>query len=924
MTREKKMKRIAVIGAAALLAVCAYALEINDVYEVSVASGSQEISEAITGSGSIRKTGAGTLVLSGANTFTGGVSVEAGRVEVAATGALGSGPVAITSTGASGSGNVRFTVAGTFANTISVTGTGGSKDYPQLVFTKAVTLTGAITSGCNLFFYGDVDSCPDVTIDASVTAAGCVVGGSVRAHYKWIRFKKPVVCDKLAERWGWPGGLGGARLDSTANAFNRIEIGYTTLYCGAAGVLPENAVVQWYSESTEDTRGALFLNGFNQTVSSISSPVRNSTTLGFAIGSDTVKNETLTLKARESNTSCCKLRGGASLVYDPLDPSYVQTISNRVHTTSGGLVVKGGRLIFGGDTTTLAQAGYIRAEGGAFEFHTAQEQALALLTNITVSSTGALVIDAPDAFRVDHVLDLVLETGATIDVPADTVLRVRNFIVDGTPMSGTFTHATCPVLPENLTVIAPDIAYKAGDEGAIGQLAGDCYVYVEQGATVTNTTAIGGSGRLVKAGLGTLVFTNANTYAGGTYVVSGTLRAVAGNAFGDGPVVIRGGNTVPCCVAFGPMLAAGTFPNAFSLENKSSNTYPAMSCNLHAQKLITFTGSITAPCDFYIVDADESFNGTRYLDFNCPVTVDGTLSHISGAGAYWLQPVKAKVFSANTTWMRTGEHYFYSPSNSFEKISFEYMKIKAKATNVLGGAVVHFCGGNSEAQRGFLGLGGYDQTAAYIVCSNVNKCINYWDYSAATLTLTGGTASAWCEAKLGAIQSAGQKVNLSVTVDAGHDDFVQTFNGRTNITYGRMRAKRGTLRFAGASTLPNVPEVIADGGTFDLATTQANALPSVTNVAVTSGGTFRFAATAATPFGEGTNTIVQIATGSTLEIPDGLVVPVQRFFRDGDGAPPGDYTGAGGPASARVSPLISGTGVLRVAKGPVGFQIIFR
>ena len=79
-----------------------------------------------------------------------------------------------------------------------------------------------------------------------------------------------------------------------------------------------------------------------------------------------------------------------------------------------------------------------------------------------------------------------------------------------------------------------------------------------------------------------------------------------------------------------------------------------------------------------------------------------------------------------------------------------------------------------------------------------------------------------------------------------------------------------------------------------------------------------------TPFGTGADTIVQVETGSTLEIPDGLVVPVQRLFRNGDGAAPGDYTGAGGPASARVSPFISGTGVLRVAKGPVGFQVIFR
>lgn len=918
------MKRIAVIGAAALLAVCAYALEVNDVYEVSVASGSQTISEAITGSGSIRKTGAGTLVLSGANTFTGGVSIEAGRVEVAASGALGSGPVAITSTGSSGSGNVRFTVAATFANTISVTGTGGTVDNPQIRFAKGATLTGAITSECDLYLIGDVDSCPDVTIDAPVTATGHKVGGSVRAHYKAVHFKKPVVCATFSQRFGWPNGLGYAKLSSTQNAFDRIDIGYTTLFCGATGVLPENAIVTWYAESSEDTRGPLFLNGFNQTVSSVSTPVRNATTLGFAIGSDTVKNETLTLKARESNQACCKLRGGVSLVYDPLDPSYVQTISNRVHTTSGGFVVKGGRLVFGGDTTTLAQAGYIRAEGGAFELHTAQEKSLASLTNITVSSTGTLVLDAPNAVPADHTFDFVLETGATLAVPAGTVFRVRSFTLDGTPLVGTCTHATCPALPENLTVYVPDAFYTAGDEAEIGSLNGDYVVFVEEGATVTNTTAIGGTGRLVKGGLGTLVLTNANTYAGGTYVTAGTLQAVVGGAFGEGPVVVKGGDAKTCCLFFGPMRAAGTFPNAFSLEEKSSNAHPAMTCDHAAEKKITFTGSFTAPCDFYIVDADASFNGNRYLDFDCPVTVDGTLSHISGAGAYWLQPVKAKVFSAYTTWKRTGAHHFYSPLNDIEKFSFEYMKIYGKGTNVLSGAVMHFSGTNSEDQRGFLNLGGYDQTAAYIICSNANKCINYWDYSAATLTLTGGTASAWCEAKLGAIQSVGQKVTLSVTVDAGHDDFVQTFNGRTNITYGTMCVKRGTLRFSGASTLRNVPQVIVDGGTFDLATTVADAMTSVTNISVATGGTFAFASSAATPFGEGTNTIVRLEAGSTLAIPDGLVVPVQRLFRDGDEAPPGDYTGEGGPASARVSPLISGTGVLRVAKGSTGMTVIFR
>ena len=40
----------------------------------------------------------------------------------------------------------------------------------MLRFTKAVTLTGAITSECDLYFLGDVSGCLEITIDAPVTA----------------------------------------------------------------------------------------------------------------------------------------------------------------------------------------------------------------------------------------------------------------------------------------------------------------------------------------------------------------------------------------------------------------------------------------------------------------------------------------------------------------------------------------------------------------------------------------------------------------------------------------------------------------------------------------------------------------------------------------------------------------------------------
>ncbi|WP_418115963.1 autotransporter outer membrane beta-barrel domain-containing protein [Variovorax sp. NFACC27] len=49
----------------------------------------------LSGAGSLRKTGAGTLVLGAANNYIGGTAVEAGSLNAAATGALGSGPVSV-------------------------------------------------------------------------------------------------------------------------------------------------------------------------------------------------------------------------------------------------------------------------------------------------------------------------------------------------------------------------------------------------------------------------------------------------------------------------------------------------------------------------------------------------------------------------------------------------------------------------------------------------------------------------------------------------------------------------------------------------------------------------------------------------------------------------------------------------------------
>ena len=89
------MKRIAlgrILFATALFAAAAVAyagdvatdMELTGVHDVDVPSGERwTYSGVISGSGSIRKIGAGTLVLTNANTFTGGIDLTNGVIVVA-------------------------------------------------------------------------------------------------------------------------------------------------------------------------------------------------------------------------------------------------------------------------------------------------------------------------------------------------------------------------------------------------------------------------------------------------------------------------------------------------------------------------------------------------------------------------------------------------------------------------------------------------------------------------------------------------------------------------------------------------------------------------------------------------------------------------------------------------------------------------
>lgn len=141
-------------------------------------------------SGALRKSGAGLLVLSGANTFTGGVSVEAGKLSIAADSNLGaaSGAIAlaggvlqatetmttsraVTLGGVAGSG-VEVTAGKVLTSTGAITGTGG--------MTKSGAGVLALSSGTHTFTGGVNLTAGELKLNATLSQSGITVASGAR------------------------------------------------------------------------------------------------------------------------------------------------------------------------------------------------------------------------------------------------------------------------------------------------------------------------------------------------------------------------------------------------------------------------------------------------------------------------------------------------------------------------------------------------------------------------------------------------------------------------------------------------------------------------------------------------------------------------------------------------------------------------
>jgi autotransporter-associated beta strand protein len=259
-----------------------------------------------------------------------------------------------------------------------------------------------------------------------------------------------------------------------------------------------------------------------------------------------VLNRTLTVGGDDSSTTFSGVISGG----DPLIKVGTGTLTLTGANTYGATFVRNGTLSIGdGGTSGTLGSG-----------------------DIAIDQSGVLTVNRAGLVEISSNIS---GNGEFEQIgPGTTVLSGTNtFFFGGTTVSGgTLKLTGGDAISDSGTVFVegPGTLLVAADE-RIAYLSGDGLVRLDAALTISNAGSdttfsgvISGSGRLLKAGVGSLTLTGASTYTGGTTISSGALIVGGANVLGTGAVALSGG----------VLQAGGTFSlsNAVNINANSSGS----------------------------------------------------------------------------------------------------------------------------------------------------------------------------------------------------------------------------------------------------------------------------------------------------------------------------------------------------------------
>nr|WP_240980547.1 autotransporter-associated beta strand repeat-containing protein [Ramlibacter agri] len=480
------------------------------------------VANAISGAGTLTQAGSGTLVLSGANSYSGGTFVDSGTLRAGSAGALSAGSAMHVASGATldldGQDQEVASLAGAGNVTLGSGTLTSGNDNTSTAFSGVTSGTGGLTkvgSG-TLTLAGANNYSGATTVDGGTLRAGAANTFSASSAVS-------VASGTTLDLAGYDQAIA-----SLAGAGN-VTLGTATLTAGDDNSSTTfSGAIGGTGGFTKSGTGTLTLAG--------ASSYGGATTVGAG-----------TLRAGAANTwsaaSAVNVANGATLDL----AGYDQAIASLAG--AGNVTLGTATLTTGGDNASTSFAGTIGGTGG-----------------LTKNGSGTLILTGASGYGITSIHAGTLQVGAggttgtlgTGNVVDDATLvfnrsddlTVANGI-SGTGAllqagSGTLTLTGANSYGGTTTISAG--ALHVGSGGTTGSLGtgnvvNDTALSFNRSDATTVANAISGSGTVTQAGTGTLTLTGANSYGGTTIISAGTLQVGDGGttgSLGTGNVVDNG------------------------------------------------------------------------------------------------------------------------------------------------------------------------------------------------------------------------------------------------------------------------------------------------------------------------------------------------------------------------------------------------
>jgi autotransporter-associated beta strand protein len=672
------------------------------------AAASITLNNAVSGNFALTKVGAGTLILTGTNSFSGGLNIQNGSLDISTINNAGTNGVLGNNTsvtlGSSGhTGTLGFFAQSGQSNMPFVLATGGTGEFSVGGGVDHLVLTGTISgSGSLLASFGLLTLSGNNTFTGGVTInTSCSVFLGSAGAFNATSPNSLTMNGGTLYLEGHSVTLSSLNSNSTNALISNFSNGgaAATLTVNNAGGNSFSGILSDDSGGalslTKTGAGTLTLRGNNTysgitTVSAGTLQLGNFSALGSTAGGTLVASgATLDL-------------GGKIVAAEPLNISGTGVGGNGALINSSGPGANlPGTVTFSG-ATTVGGTGDISLDGSvnslpAFVLTKIGSGTLMLGGNtdnnnlgVTVNS-GRVFLSKVSSGAPNHVHAI---GQATLTVSGGTAVlsgsggdQIYDF-GSVTITSGTFNTSGRNETFAMLSLQGTGI----GGAGALANSVSAASVLTPSGTNLTGDATIGvtqadgslalngaisGSFAVTKVGLGTLILNGSSSYSGGTTVSAGTLQVTntTGSATGSGPVTIAasatlsGNGSITGNVTVDGTLSPGNSPGTLTVGSLTLNngsqtiteiggTTPGSTGYDH----IAVTGSASAGGNLIVMGVAA---GGVFFAPQVGQTFDiiTTNSGVSGA------------FATNSLWIASGELVHYSTIYSAKKITLEITAI---------------------------------------------------------------------------------------------------------------------------------------------------------------------------------------------------------------------------------------------------------